>query len=679
VAPPANACGADCAAPCAEGFRAIEAGAGCEPVLPAAACPGASRAAIGREACSAVGVRACSKGFRPRASGFGCEPVRAAKCAGATIEVLGSAACEPIDDCARAFPPSEATLFVSASTADADVDATHFKSVAQALAVAPEGAVIAVDSGVYNENIAPTKPVSVVGRCAEQVVFQGPATVKVGLYLEDVHDVALSHVTLRGFSSAIGVTGAASVRNAIEAVVVEDSPRAGALIAKGAKLAIRRSVIRNTFARDVDNQASGILVEDGSDLLLEDSVVAESDFVNVAIAGGTAHVVRSILRDARLLDHGPSAGTAAMGLFVSETSSVVVEDSDVDHNASEGILVTGPEAKCVVRGSVVRRTRRDRRGYGRGIEAGKGSHLTVDEVTAAENEDYEILVTEKGEAELTHIATTGRSGANAAGVSIGIMVSDGAHAKASSVAIFEPRYAGLTAQLGGWLEVTDALVRDPKPTGDAGLAGAMGATVTGPTSKLALEQTTVERGTLMGMLVQAGTASFHQVLVSDTMARNGEGGRGVAVQDGAHLDMTESAIVSSLEAGIVVFDEGTTLSMKDSSILAAGQSGPTAIGHGLILTGGTQAELAGTTIHGSKGSALVAVEAGGFIHASTISGNAVGLHTSECRIENAESKPDDPRVVGVSSDTRFVDNGTRLGVGEVALPGKLEESAAAKH
>ena len=124
------------------------------------------------------------EGLRRASFRVGCDAVVSTKmCASGsgTRERLGGATCEPVTDCNAPFPPAGATLFVKATYTAGEVDATHFKTLTEALAVATAGATIAVDAGTYAEKVKPTTAVAIVGRCAEQVTFAlndgtGPAS-----------------------------------------------------------------------------------------------------------------------------------------------------------------------------------------------------------------------------------------------------------------------------------------------------------------------------------------------------------------------------------------------------------------------------------------------------------------------------------------------------------------------
>ena len=138
--------------------------------------------------CRRGGWAACPEGSVPRASGWGCEAVvPATACTGATRDVLGSTTCAPVGDCAGAFPPADATLFVDPNGAS---DATHFATIGAALVAAGSGAVIAVAAGQYPESLLANKDVTIAGRCAAQVSIVGGGSRVRGLRVEGAHVIA---------------------------------------------------------------------------------------------------------------------------------------------------------------------------------------------------------------------------------------------------------------------------------------------------------------------------------------------------------------------------------------------------------------------------------------------------------------------------------------------------------
>ncbi len=199
-------------------------------------------------------------GFAADPSGWGCQEILpAAACTGATYESLGSSTCQPIGDCAAAFPPPNATLFVDASFTAAQLDATHFATISAAMAAAPAGAVVAVDAGTYTESVNVRSAVSIVGRCAEKVILASPGGAVAGvqaLYVSGT--VAIQGLTIGGFRG--GVVEQQTTMT-VESCLFTQNLDSG-VVADGGTLKMSHSRIADTV--QVGDQGFGVLVDRGA-------------------------------------------------------------------------------------------------------------------------------------------------------------------------------------------------------------------------------------------------------------------------------------------------------------------------------------------------------------------------------------------------------------------------------
>jgi hypothetical protein len=667
------------AAACPDGFHAIEGGGGCEPTLPKGACAAGTSARVGSEACVPVGVTACAKGFTAHASGWGCDAIMPAKaCAAGTRERLGSATCAPVTDCNASFPPAGATLFVKASYTAGELDATHFLTVTEALAVAAAGATIAVDTGTYAEKLTPKKNVTLVGRCAEQVVFSTGDGTGPGLRIENV-DVVAKNMTFRGFDGGVAAFG---TKTSLSGIVVENSILNGISASNvGTVLTLSNVVVRGTRLPAGNNQSFGLLAQKGAKLEVDDSVIADNDFANVVSTGpGVAtHITRSIIRDGRPPTTGTFAKSFGVGFYVSNAGSLELEESAVVDNAADGIVVSkgtsaGAAASGKVTRSVVRGTKFDPvREIGRGIEVGNASTVVVEQTTSFGNADVDLIVTEGGTGDIHDSTTFGSAGDDPAVLAgAGLLVSTSGTAKLRSVAIVSPRGVGVQVQDTATLDVADSLVLGsrPQPKLDAkGHDFGFGMTV-GKGSTLTLARSTIEHASAVGLLSEGGTLKLDGALVRQTQAsKRGDSGRGISAQDGAKVDVVRSAFMDNLEAGIIVIDGDGSLTMTDSTVGNTELDANGRFGIGVLLSGGVTATITSSTITGSAGIGLASSAAGGLLSRATLSRNTVGVHVQDgASLVEADAASDDPLAVAVSKDTRFVENTTRVGSGSVPLP-----------
>lgn len=182
---------------------------------------------------------------------------------------LSSAACVPVGDCTAPFPPAGA-LLVDDDYGPADVDATHFKTVTEALIAASKGATIAIAAGTYVEGLTVEKPVTLVGRCAAQVTMQSPGGNVSGMITGQAPKVALRGMTFRGFSGGVLVYDGADAT--IEDVVIEGSIRTGIEVDQS-KATVRRSKLIDPVFDVGKGRAWGISAGGGSQVLAEDVTI----------------------------------------------------------------------------------------------------------------------------------------------------------------------------------------------------------------------------------------------------------------------------------------------------------------------------------------------------------------------------------------------------------------------
>jgi nitrous oxidase accessory protein NosD len=306
----------------------------------------------------------------------------AAACTGASREALGETQCVPLGDCAAPFPPAGADLFVSPT---GPVDATHFRRVGDAIAAAKNGSVIAVDSGSYAESIDLAKNITVVGRCAERVRLGGsnptarPAIVS-GASAPTVRGIAIVDADV-----AVQVESGTIL---LEDVLVEHNADVGVFVFEGAKARVVRSVIRDTFAR-TDVSGTGLQAVNAT-LEIVESVVARNEGGGV-LAGepsGKVTIERSVFRD----NESDRDGEFGLGINVTQSATAKVSASAFLENR-RAALRAGPKAKVEIEDVVVRGTRADANGgVGHAFFALGGATLTAKRVAASDLEGPALTV-----------------------------------------------------------------------------------------------------------------------------------------------------------------------------------------------------------------------------------------------------------------------------------------------
>lgn len=337
---------------CGEGFRRGADGT-CVPLVFDGECPAGARPALGFADCQPVGWQECPAGFERDPSGWGCAAILpATACSGATREAIGETKCLPLGDCAASFPPAGARLFVRPS---GPVDATHFRRIGDAVRASRAGDVIAVDDGTYAESLEITKDVTVRGRCAERVRLDGGgATTSPGL-ISVAQAATVRGVSIVGFS-----TGASVERGSItfEDVLFERHSDRGVAVYDGAEAKLVRSIVRGTYAR-ASSSGIGVQAILGAQLEIVESVIAKNQGGGV-LAGepGT-----NVLVDASVFRDNESDLDGAFGLGVNLTASATgkVTRSAFLDNRRAG-LRAGPKSELEIVDTVVTGTRAEKSG-----------------------------------------------------------------------------------------------------------------------------------------------------------------------------------------------------------------------------------------------------------------------------------------------------------------------------
>ncbi len=592
----------------------------CEPLLPASACAPGTRAALGSATCVPVGTTSCSPGFTPHASGWGCMPVMpAAACTGATREALGSTTCAPVGDCSAAFPPATATLFVDASLADAQVDATHFKSLGAAVKAAAFKTTIAVAPGTYAESLDVISGVNVIGRCAEKVILDAPAgvpAVTVG------GDLVLSGITVRGGASGIDVEQASHVT--LNDVVLDGNTSTGISATNGATVDVARSVIRGTRPASASDTTNGVFVDVDGKVTLTDSVIAGAADAGVGATGnGVITLKHSIIRDVVKR----SDGVGGSGARVFEGATIALEDSAVVDAIGLALIVGKTKGAMTLLRSTVAGTKPDLRfntSTATGASVTMTGTLDATSSTFADNALQGLAVDHVGSrATLDGCVIVGTIGGGDFGVGMSASAVNGAVLQAKSTAF----------------------------------VGSVG------TALLALHAGS--RVDLDGSLVTNAA-----VTVASPMIGAGRGGNAVVAIDAAESSIRTSTIQGSHEVALAAQQTATML-VEDTLVTDTAPNAGNRFGHGLLARQNAVVTVRRSVIEKSAGIGVAFSGATGSIDGKVVRGNAVGIHVQDgSMLANGAMLPDtiDPLQVFVTDATRFDANTTRVGSGIVPLP-----------
>ncbi len=601
-----GACHPAGATSCGPGFQADPSGWGCEAVV--ATCEAGAMAVPG-EGCTAIGWSTCPAGFVRATSGWSCEPtLPSTPCTGATRAALGSTNCTPVGDCDAPFPPASATLFVDATFAAGMIDATHFSTIAAALTAASPGATIAVAPGTYREALVPTKPVTLLGRCAARVQLIGSPAI----FVDGTKGITLEGFTLRESILAARVerTGALTLRHA----VLEANQRSAVqALDVGTRVVLEDVVVRDTRPDPATQTfGQGIAASYGAQVTLTDVELTGNRETGLFLdreqtsATLTRTVVSNTLPRA-------STGKLGWGVGVQRGASLTATTLVIEDSHTTGLVVTQAPSAATLQDTLVRRTALgiDNAGLPNGLSvtvlqgatlswtggAADGSPAALVHVQDPGSEATLHHVTARGVMATTGVRSSGIDAEDSARVTLdhvavldtvgtAVSASNQGEVNVDHLGVFDVRGIGLRAQQGrltgtavevrrhseaaalaleqGTLSLTRCVLADA--TADDG----MGA-VSQQLGLVNLEQCLVVGNATAGVYATTAgaTALVSGSVIADTaLTLAGEYGQGVIVEHGAMANLTDVTVAKNHTVGLQVSDPASTLSARRVTVRA---------------------------------------------------------------------------------------------------------------
>lgn len=534
---------------------------------------------LGEPACAPVGITACPEGFARQ--GFACAPVVAASCAGATRARLGDAACVPVGDCDAAFPPPGATMFVDAAFTAGQIDATHKKTIQEAVDAAPAGAVVAVAPGTYAGAVILSRQITLAGKCARDVILSGAASSGMaGITTDASRIMRVSGVTITGFEPGVDAHGGATLT--LASVVVEKNKRSGIAVAdKGTKVTVTGSAVRDNLPDASSRFGQGVVVGFDGQVTIEDSDLDHNGEMAVnALKAGAATVTRSVLRRSVA-----RAGNGAYGWGVGAQSAGSFElvGSLVADVVGGGAVAVEKGTKGVVRGSTIT-------GVGPGATSGGGS------TAACALAQLEGALTIEG----ATLASTDGSG---------IASTDSATTTVRSTSILGPLgtiegTAGVLAAKKGTVDVDGLAIVDPKGIG----------ALISDTGKLTGKSLLVRRAQVSALAVK-GTSVLERVVLEDTRAGTGAGGSygaGVYVDTKGRVELSGALVRGSAGIGVITYGPGSAFELHGGAVVRS-LGGADLPGSGVTANKGAQVLLERAAVLGQPGLGVHATDEGTFV------------------------------------------------------------------
>lgn len=577
--------------------------------------------------------------------------------------------CSPDGSWPHDLPFGTATIYVRAGSAGYGTADAPFGSFDQALQSTPDGGVLVVGPGTYPVNARIERPVTIVGVCSEQVVFEGPesslvevtgdpSSVEGTLQVEGAGDLVLRNVTLRGRRVGLHVKGARATVHGVRF----DQNTNKAIVVSGGALELSDSIVERTLPLPDGRKGRGLQVNAVAQVTVRNVTFQDNDRNEVFASGiGTEVELTDVaLQNTRMTPDAGGIGLAVTegarvratrALVRSKTGTAIYglsgADLSLDHtyvvrtvpdSAGWGVALNLEGARAHVERSVfLEQTLGSIRleqgsvltgsdlaiastyghpgdlSFGRGISAFGGSSVDLERVTIANSEETAVYVS-GAEANLRDL-TLRDNGA------CGLIAELDADLSVTRAWSRSDQRCGAIVRKGSHAQLVDFAVDDVIQ--ETGRDGTFGWGIFALNSSLELERVAVRRAHQFGLAAFDTDVDLTGVVVEDVRAdaSSGAPGQGVAFR-GGDVSLQGLIVRRSEGAGLVIGaarDEEdptpevappTTLSGSDVTVEATLPAPPKDIlGMGLSLFEGAEVTLSRVLVTGSHSAGLNATYA----------------------------------------------------------------------
>ncbi len=421
--------------PCVPGELTLADGtcqpAGLPPNMP---CPPGELLLEDGKTCQKAGVpaSACEVGFLPDGK-EGCEPILPADaCPEGQMAIPGDTACREIAPCGSGtwgdIPVEANTQFVNKSYAGGNSDGTQAKpwtTIQQGANAAAKGAIVAVAAGIYPEDVLiQGKAVRLWGRCPAmvEVVGTGATLGAIQVLQKGANGTEVHGVAVTGAKVGVGVSGASGVviehvwihgagngglnvqddlgptSVALKGSLVEKNHTYGVLVI-GSDVVIEATAVRSTLPNALGQRGRGISARGSSKVMVRACLVEQNRQVGVLVTASDVTIEATVVRST-LLDE---QGTYGRGIHVEDDpntmdrAKVTVHGCLVEQNHDVGVFVMGSDA--TIEATVIRSTLpygQGEFGFGLAIQnvpvTGARANVTIRACLVEQNQDAGVMI-----------------------------------------------------------------------------------------------------------------------------------------------------------------------------------------------------------------------------------------------------------------------------------------------
>lgn len=510
------------------------------------------------------------------------------ECPAGTMALAGELDCVPIGtDCPQEGEAwhDEATLreragvgytgrilYASASAdPEAEADGTRalpFATIAQALASAASGDILALGPGEYAEAVALSRRVALVGACptATTLVAPQPDQRLPTVHITSQQGALLSDLRITGDRPGIET---ARVDDAVVQSVWIDGVLGIGVVSLGTRsLRVAHTLISDTRPLANFQYGHGIDAAQGSTVQIERSTFIRNRDTGILADGqGTALTLHDVIA-ADTMGHAGN-GNGGYGLLVQLGATASVERAILTRNRHTAILTAGAGATLTMSDSLVSDTQPTERlqEAGLGLLAAEGASIQLTRSVFSRNRGSGLSVLHAG----THLSMTDvliadtQPQQNDMDAGSGLKLEEGTSATAERVAFVRNHEVGVGV-LGAGTEMTmrDVVISDtaatlPNPRSGTGLFAEGGA-------RVQVERAALTRNRSIGVYFgDKGTeATLSDVHITDTQPIDDlTEGRGLSVQFGAKAELERGVLLRNHNIAITVGVEEAELVLRD--------------------------------------------------------------------------------------------------------------------
>ena len=433
--------------------------------------------------------------------------------------------------------------------------------------------------------------------------------------------------TLDGFTQALLVSGAVTLE--AEDLVIENARSRALYAQRGAKVTMRRSVLRGTAPIGKNDQTLAVLVGTSASVDLADSAILASLDGALAVTDNvntSASLTRTVIQDTKPRADGKGGGAvrAFQGARLAITESAILDSTAIAVLALRH--APAPPPQVTISRSVIARTVSSTQtgtAIGTAVNAAYDAVVALDECTVADSEGDALYV--EANAKLTFTKS----------VVVRVTRTPDLYSQ------------GASAVRGGTLALEDAAI---VKVGGSGVGGWNGGRVT-----------------MVRSLVRDIGGDVVQMLTL---------GNGLSALEGSTLDATDSAVVDAHELGVSSSKAGSTIRLQGVLITRTDAAPIPRFGHGMLSIDSATITLVRSIVERQVGVGMFFASGGGVASGSLVRNNAIGVHAQDgSSIAEADTAPDPvpEQSIVVTRDTCFVGNTTRIGAGVLPLPAPLAD------